>query len=940
MFQYRDMLPFAPAIFQEKLRRPEIDGLSRPRLKNRLSSPSAPTVGCVLGPPGSGKTTLLGQLAATGDAPLAWYCASGDDGSEASLVSHLALALGSALSDREIVRGGRTGRIDVLLGTLEGAQHRPLQLVVDDLHELAGSGAEQALARFIRLRPRSIHIALGSRRPPRAINVSRMLVSGELGQLNADDLRFRTWEVEELFRVVYRQPLSPETAAMLTRRTGGWVAGLQLFHLATRDLTRLELDRAVGELNGRSQLIRSYLTRNVLDGLDEDRRSFLIRTSTLGVLSGDLCDALLQTTGSAAVLQDLERQQFFTTSSDGGITYRYHYVLQTHLEVLLADELSAAEARELYTLSGGILEGAGHLSAALRAHARVGDWGSVARLLQQTSFALPSDEVTWPTGVERLGSDDPWITVANARRMFRCGRILDAVSGFRRAGSLLDDPDFRARCASERAVAEDWLPSAPAYPTASTDPRLRVSRGLRRATRSVLDVANSTGLVGGTARLLSGDTVGASAELRSALAEPGLAVWEKLAIRLVAQLVELDRPAASAAGLIEEIVLAADLDGLPWLSRVARGLQYVVLGASHPGTPSWLDSGRDLIEECQRQDDRWASCVLGLAIGTACLFGDDPAGDQILNTAGVTAGELDAPVLQMWATSLRAAGAVQRHDPGASENAEAAKARAATLGVDIDHLLSMSATAEQTRRPPVQLTGQCPPNRLTCLGSFEMLADGREVPWRGLRPRAQTLLMFLAMRHGHEVHRETLIDALWPATRLSSGIRSLQVAVSSVRQCLFAAGLPEQSLQRRWESYAMCLPDAVVQLDEVERLARRAVELERAGDLADALQGQLNVLKLYTGDLLPEVGPADWVVQERDRLRGVAAGAGADAARLALGLGDLMVGVRAAQRSIELDPYHDLPWELLVEGWERMGDHSAAAVARREHSRASAELGL
>ena len=104
--------------------------------------------------------------------------------------------------------------------------------MVDDLHEIAGSRAEQALERFVLLRPRWVRLLLGSRRPP-ALNITRLLVSGELCQLDSEDLRFRSWEVEELFRVVYDRPLSPEAAAALTRRTGGWAAGLQLFHLAT-----------------------------------------------------------------------------------------------------------------------------------------------------------------------------------------------------------------------------------------------------------------------------------------------------------------------------------------------------------------------------------------------------------------------------------------------------------------------------------------------------------------------------------------------------------------------------------------------------------------------------------------------------------------------------------------------------------------------------------
>ena len=58
-----------------------------------------------------------------------------------------------------------------------------------------------------------------------------------------------------------------------------------------------------------------------------------------------MCDELLGATGSAAVLAELEQQQFFTSTSDNGATYRYHQVLQTHLEVLLVDEWGPTKAR-------------------------------------------------------------------------------------------------------------------------------------------------------------------------------------------------------------------------------------------------------------------------------------------------------------------------------------------------------------------------------------------------------------------------------------------------------------------------------------------------------------------------------------------------------------------------------------------------------------------
>ena len=311
-----------PVIFLEKVRRPALRGLVRERLDRRTASLAGVgadpvSLALVLGPPGSGKTTLLSHIAeAAGDAA-AWYRVGTEDDDEIALTRHLGHTLGAALHAPAVIEAAAPGRIADLVRVLDGPAIGPGQLIIDDLHEIAGTPAERALESFLSLRPRKIRITLGSRRPPR-INTSRMLVSGELTQLDGEDLRFRSWEVEQLFRAVYEAPLSPEAAAALTRRTGGWAAGLQLFHLATAQLSRAERDRAVDELSGRSRLIRSYLARNVLEGLDPGRRRFLLLTSTLGVLTGDLCDDLLDTlrqrlgalgAGAGAVLHHQHRRR-------------------------------------------------------------------------------------------------------------------------------------------------------------------------------------------------------------------------------------------------------------------------------------------------------------------------------------------------------------------------------------------------------------------------------------------------------------------------------------------------------------------------------------------------------------------------------------------------------------------------------------------------------
>lgn len=930
-------------VFAEKLRRPDPSGLSRPRLEQRLLGPSSPSVGLVLGPAGSGKTTLLSGVAALSTDPVGWYRAGAEDNDAGALVAHVASALGSALGDAEVAAIGATGThgsVGALVTALENGSTAPARLVVDDLHELVGTDAETALEQFCRWRPRRIQLLLGSRRPP-GINTSRLLVSGDLGQLDAEDLRFRSWEVEELFRSVYAQPLSPEAAAALTRRTGGWAAGLQLFHLATAGVSRRERERAVDELSGRSRLIRSYLTRNVLDGLPSTRRRFLLTTCTLGVLNAALCDQLLDRSDSAGVLQDLEQQQFFTTSADHGTTYRYHQVLQTHLEVLLVDECGTAIAQQLYARSAELLERAGLLAAALRAHARAEDWGAVARLLQQTSSTPSTDDMFWVGHLAGLAHDDPGLVVADARRMLRSGRVQEATDKFRLAESLLDDPDFQARCERERYAAAQWLATAPVpdqRQPAPADRSVRLSRELRLMTRSVTDPRTATAALSrGVGLLLAGDQEAAATELRRT--EPEATGWERLALGLAAQVVDIEESLDPAAAF-EQIVLAADVEGLPWLARLARGGQAAVLLRTE-ATTSRVDSALDLVASCDRQGDPWGACLLALVFGGALaqrgVSSVSETAARLLRSALRRADELGAPVLAVWAHELLVAAAPDRVS---AEEVRAMQGRADRLGVQVPQVRRSLRLTEPSPAafPDTVSTGRG--IRLSCLGRFDLTVDGRAVPWRGLRPRAQCLLMLLALHQGRSRHRETLIADLWPDSTLASGLRSLQVAVSSVRQCLASAGLTSDGVIRHGDAYALVLPGAQVELEEFEHLIRAGARAEATGDSQLALTHRLRALELYEGDLLPETGPAEWVVAPRERLRTLAAQAGADAASLASTLGDLPSGIRAARRSLELDPYHDQSWRLLAQLCERSGDQTAAAVARRDHGRICATLGL
>ena len=80
------------------------------------------------------------------------------------------------------------------------------------------------------------------------------------------------------------------------------------------------------------------------------------------------------------------------------------------------------------------------------------------------------------------------------------------------------------------------------------------------------------------------------------------------------------------------------------------------------------------------------------------------------------------------------------------------------------------------------------------------------------------------------------------------------------------------------------------------------------------------------------------IEDERDRLRRSAAAAAAALASDCRTLGDYEDALGAAQRSVELDPYQEIPWLILADLHDKVGDMGSAEYFRREHARIRAEL--
>ena len=76
-----------------------------------------------------------------------------------------------------------------------------------------------------------------------------------------------------------------------------------------RSLTgrKSEAEAAIADFHGDDRLVTDYMQDEFLAVLDRDTLDFLVRTSVLDRLSGEVCDEVLARTGSAEMLRELVR---------------------------------------------------------------------------------------------------------------------------------------------------------------------------------------------------------------------------------------------------------------------------------------------------------------------------------------------------------------------------------------------------------------------------------------------------------------------------------------------------------------------------------------------------------------------------------------------------------------------------------------------------------
>jgi DNA-binding SARP family transcriptional activator len=197
------------------------------------------------------------------------------------------------------------------------------------------------------------------------------------------------------------------------------------------------------------------------------------------------------------------------------------------------------------------------------------------------------------------------------------------------------------------------------------------------------------------------------------------------------------------------------------------------------------------------------------------------------------------------------------------------------------------------------------------------------------------------MNAGRPVHREVLAAAFWPEADPAASARNVHVALSGLRKQLCPgdeAGC--DALVREGDAYRLVVPPGGrVDLQDAEEALNQARAAHARKDVAAETAAYRRAIDLAGGDLLPEDGPADWVVYRREETRTELAGAARALAEMLLDE-DPNGAADACATGLRLDPHHDGLWRLLIAAREKAGDQAAAATARQAYERVLGQLGL
>jgi LuxR family maltose regulon positive regulatory protein len=246
---------------------------------------------------GYGKTTLITDWLRSVESQVTWLSLDEDDNDPARFFIYLIAALQQIAADiggsaQALLQSPQPPPPETLLTALINeiaSLPDPFILVLDDFHCIHTLSIHQQLTFLLEHQPPQMHLVILTREDP-PLPLHRFRARGLILEIRQDDLRFSSEEADYFLQKVIGLDLSSDQVAALTRRTEGWVVGLQLAGLSLQG--RKDAQSFVQSFTGSNRFILDYLFEEIFQRQTPAVQAFLLSTSILTRFCTSLCDAV------------------------------------------------------------------------------------------------------------------------------------------------------------------------------------------------------------------------------------------------------------------------------------------------------------------------------------------------------------------------------------------------------------------------------------------------------------------------------------------------------------------------------------------------------------------------------------------------------------------------------------------------------------------------
>lgn len=461
------------ALLATKLHRPipPIKCVERPQLNQRLNegAQSGHQVFLISAPAGFGKTTCVGEWADTlGGRPIAWLSLDAEDDDPGRFFTYLIAALQKLNGNlgQEIKAVLRSGQLPsdeiistILINDISEFQE-PILLVLDDFHVIQDSFILEFFRKIMAHLPQPLRLVLITREDP-PLPLAQLRAKNVLTEIRAKDLRFANHDIEHFLKDVMGVSLSQAEIATLEEKTEGWIVGLQLAGLSMRE--QADVSGFISTLSGSHRYILGYLTEQVLNQQTEEIQRFLLQTSILNKLNGELCDAVTGRRDSHALLENLLAANLFIVPlDDDGQWYRYHNLFADLLRNLRSTN-SDEQTTELNQRASRWYAQAGMASDAIQHALYAKDYGIAVRLLEEHAMDLVMQGYaktvnSWVQTIPKeWQSKSPRANLALAWMHLLRGAYTQAVPYLDQLGRFLATTSSDSQVEENSSLVAEWL---------------------------------------------------------------------------------------------------------------------------------------------------------------------------------------------------------------------------------------------------------------------------------------------------------------------------------------------------------------------------------------------------------------------------------------------------------------------------------------------------